>query len=625
MNTERIRPTLLIALLLLTTTVAYADDLSFTVQAPSTVVQGNQFQVAYTINTQKVKDFRLGNVTDFDVLMGPSRSSQFSMVNGKTSSSITYTYVMRGNKEGTYTIPPATIVAGNEKLESKSVKIKVLPPDEPSSGQGSSSSSGSSSNQGRSQSSGSGAAASSNNGQISDNDIFLVASANKTKVYEQEAILLTYKVYTTVNLTELNGKMPDLKGFHMQEVDLPANKEFTLEHYRGRNYKTLVWRQFVLFPQQSGTLEIPSVTYEGTILQQVRTADPFDIFFNGGSSYTKVQKSLRTPKLTIEVSPLPAGRPASYYGGVGDFSISSDISTQELKENEAVTVRLVISGTGNMKLLKTPELNFPTDFEVYDPKVENNFKLKTGGLSGNKVIEYLAIPRHAGEYQISGFEFSYFDTKTKAYKTLTTNPYTLKVNRGNGSTTAVSSGYVNKEDLRLLGEDIRYINLKEVPPQTRGNQFLGSTRYWLYYLVPVLLFMLAVIVWRKKAIENANIAKVKTKKANKVASKRLKQAKKLMSGGEEAAFYDEVLKALWGYTSDKLGIPVAQLSKDNIATELALCNVPENTISEFTTLLSDCEFARYAPAISGIKVQDIYDRTVSLMDKLENNIKIVKN
>jgi len=610
---------LFVALFLLLAGHSYADEVTFTVQAPNAVVQGNQFQLAYTINTQKVKDFRIGNITDFDVLMGPSRSSQFSMVNGKTSSSITYTYVLRGNKEGTYTIPPATISVGGKTIESKSVSIKVLPPDDTSTGQGSSNnSSAGSSNTSRSQGT---TTTTSSNGQISDKDIFLVASANKTKVYEQEAILLTYKVYTTVNLTELNGKMPDLKGFHMQEVDLPANKEFTLEHYKGRNYKTLVWRQFVLFPQQTGTLEIPSVTYEGTILQQVRTADPLDFFFNGGSSYTKVQKSLRTPKLTIEVSPLPSGRPASYYGGVGDFSISSDISTQELKENEAVTVRLVISGTGNMKLLKTPEINFPADFEVYDPKVENNFKLKTGGLSGNKVIEYLAIPRHAGEYEIPGFEFSYFDTKTKSYKTLNTSPYTLKVNRGSGSTTAVTSGYVNKEDLRLLGEDIRYINLKDARYQSRTNYFLGSTSYWLFYLIPVLVLIVAILVWRKNAVENANMAKVKTKKANKLASKRLKAAKKLMGGGDDAAFYDEVLKALWGYTSDKLGIPVANLSKDNIASELTSRGVPETTVEEFTKLLSDCEFARYAPAISGIKVQDIYDRTDSLMDKLENSIK----
>ena len=608
----------LLALILLTSGRVYADELSFTVQAPSTVVQGNQFQLAYSINTQTVKDFRIGNISDFDILMGPSRSSQISIINGKKSSSITYTYVLRGRKEGTYTIPPATITAGGKTLESKSVKIKVLPPDEPSAGQGRGSSSGNSSGSGSASGS---SAQSSGSGQISESDLFLVTSANKTKVFEQEAILLTYKVYTTLNLVQLNGNMPDLKGFHMQEVDLPTNKEFTLEHYRGRNYKTLVWRQFVLFPQQTGTLEIPSITYEATIRQQVRTADPFDIFFNGGSTYTNVEKTLRTPKLNIEVSPLPAGRPASYYGGVGDFSISSDISTQELKENEAVTVRLVISGTGNMKLLKTPELTFPTDFEVYDPKVENNFKLKTGGLSGNKVIEYLAIPRHAGDYQIPGFQFSYFDTKSKEFKTLTTSPYTLKVNRGNGSTTAVTSGYVNKEDLRLLGEDIRYIHLKDAHLQQRGVSFFGSTSYWLFYLIPVLILLTTILVWRKKAIENANVAKVKTKKANKVASKRLKAAKALMAGGNEAAFYDETLKALWGYTSDKLGIPVASLSKDNIATELTAKGAPETTVGEFTALLSDCEFARYAPAISGVKMQDIYERTVNLMDKLEGCLK----
>lgn len=611
---------LFIAFFLLLAGNVFADDeIKFTVQAPSTVVQGSQFQLAYSINTQKVKEFRLGSITDFDILMGPSRSSQFSMVNGETSSSITYTYVLRGTKEGTYTIPAATIQVNGNTIESKPVTIKVLPPDQTSSGQGSGTTSSSSRSSGSSASS-QGAAVSSSSGNISDNDIFLVASANKTKVYEQEAILLTYKVYTTVNLTELNGKMPDLKGFAMQEVELPANKEFTLEHYKGRNYKTLVWRQFVLFPQQSGTLEIPSVTYEGTILQQSRTIDPLDIFFNGGSSYTKVQKSLRTPKLTIDVSPLPAGKPASYCSGVGEFSISSDISTQEVKENEAVTVRMVISGTGNMKLIKTPEINFPADFEVYDPKIDNNFKLKTNGLSGNKVIEYLAIPRHAGDYEIPSVQFSYFDTKEKAYKTLSTPTYQLKVNRGNGSTTAVSSGYVNKEDLKLLGQDIRYIDLSDAKLQSKDGYFFGSFRYWLFYIIPTLLLLAALLIWRKKAAENANMAKVKTKKANKVATKRLKNANKLMTGNDDAAFYDEILKALWGYTGDKLNIPVSKLSKDNIASELAGHGVDEKTIGEFTALLGDCEFARYAPAISGVKVEEIYDRTVNLIDKMEVSI-----
>lgn len=599
----------------------FAESLEFTVQAPNAVVQGDQFRLSYTINTQKVKDFRVGSITDFDVLMGPSRSSQLSIINGTKTSSITYTYILRAGKEGTYTIPPATIVAEGKSMESKSVTVKVLPPDEDE-GQGSASTSGNGNRQQGSASSGTGAAASSSqNGQVSDKELFLVASTNKTKVYEQEAILLTYKVYTTVDLRELDGKIPDLKGFHMQEVELPANKSFSLESYKGKNYKTVVWQQFVLFPQQTGILEIPPVEYEGTIYQQVRSADPLDFFFNGGSSYVKVQKTLRTPKLTIEVSPLPAGKPASYYGGVGEFSISSDISTQELKENEAVTVRLIISGTGNMKLLKTPEVLFPSDFEVYDPKVDNNFKLKTNGLSGNKAIEYLAIPRHAGDYEIPGVEFTYFDTKNKEYKTLTTPSYNLKVNRGSGSTTTVTTGYVNKEDLKLLGEDIRFIDLKDTNLKVKGEYFFGSLNYWLWYIVPTALLLACIIIWRKKAVENANISKVKTKKANKVATKRLKEAKKLMTNNNESAFYDEVLRALWGYTGDKLNIPVAKLSKDNIAVELTNHGVDEKTIQEFTNLLGDCEFARYAPSASNITVADVYDRTVSLMNKMEDAIR----
>ena len=589
------------------------EELKFTVQAPNAVVQGEQFRLVYSVNTQKVKDFRLGAIDDFDILMGPSRSSSFSMINGQKSSSITYTYVLRGQKEGTYTIPPASIVANGNAMQSKAVTVKVLPPDETSNKANTSS-------QGQSTSKATGTTSSSS-GEISDNDVFLIASANKTKVYEQEAILLTYKAYTTLNLTELNGKMPDLKGFHMQEVELPENKEFQLEHYKGRNYKTLIWRQFVLFPQQSGTLEIPSVTYEGTILQQNRNIDPFDVFFNGGSSYVKIKKTLRTPKVTIDVSPLPTGKPTSYYGGVGQFSISSDISTQELKENEAVTLRIIVSGTGNMKLIKTPEVSFPADFEIYDPKVENNFKLKTGGLSGNKVFEYLAIPRHAGEYEIPPVEFSYFDTGTKTYKTLATPSYRLKVNRGEGSTASVTTNYVNKEDLRMLGQDIRYINLSDAPLQARERFFFGSKRYWLFYLVPLLLLFVALIIWRKKATENANIAKTKTKKANKVASKRLKKAKALMTENKDAEFFDEVLRALWGYTSDKLSIPVSQLSKENISSELFAKNVDAQLIDDFNKLLADCEFARYAPSASGLTKSDIYNQANDLIDKMESSIR----
>ena len=590
-----------------------AEDVTFTADAPSAVVMGETFRLSYTVNTHSVKNFRIGNIVDFDVLMGPnqSSSSSTSIVNGVRTSSktITYTCILRPKQEGTFTIPAATITAEGKQLTSKELVVKVLPPDQR----------GSSAQQTSAQGRG---ITTSQRGKINDEDLFIVATVNKKKVYEQEAILLTYKIYTTVNLTNVSGKMPDLKGFHTQEVEMPkGNREFELEHYKGRNYRTIVWSQYVLFPQQSGQLEIPSITFEGTIAQRVQNYDPFEAFFNGGSSYVNVQKAIHTPKLTIDVSPLPSGKPASYYGGVGDFKISSTISTTELKENEAVTLKLVISGTGNMKLIKTPEVKFPADFEIYDSKVDNKFTLKTSGLSGNKVIEYLAIPRHGGNYTIPPVEFSYFDVKSGGYKTLATPEYVLNVAKGSGSSTSAPVNYVSKEELRLLGQDIRYINLAEAKYRGKGAYLYGTTSYWLWYVIPFIGFLVIVIVYRKQAIENANIAKVKTKKAGKMATRRLKVAKQKMQQKDKTGFYDEVLKALWGYLSDKLSMPVSELSKDNIAVKLAQCQVAQELIDECLALVGECEFARYAPSLSHLSEEQIYDKVDALMDRLENAIR----
>ena len=590
----------------------HAEELSFTANAPSAVVIGETFRLSFTINTHNAKGFRMGSIEDFDILSGPnqSSSSSTSIINGVRTSSktLTFTCILRPKAEGTFTIPAATITADGALMTSKELKIKVLPADQR----------GSQSQQVASQ----GRGAASQSGQISDDDLFIIASVNKKKVYEQEAVLLTYKIYTTVNLTNVSGKMPDLKGFHTQEMEMPkGNREFELEHYNGRNYRTIVWSQYVLFPQQSGQLEIPSITFEGTVAQRVQNYDPFEAFFNGGSSYVNVQKPIRTPKLTIDVSPLPSGKPASYYGGVGDFSVSSTISTTELKEDEAVTLKLVISGTGNMKLIKTPEVKFPADFEVYDPKVDNKFTLKTGGLSGNKVIEYLAIPRHAGNYTIPQVEFSYFDVKSGSYKTLTTPEYTLAVAKGSGSSSSAPVGYVSKEELRLLGQDVRYINLGEALYHPKGAYLYGTMGYWLWYIIPFAAFLIIVVVYRKQAVENANIAKVKTKKASKVATRRLKMAKQKMREGDKAGFYDEVLKALWGYLGDKLSMPVSELSKDNISTKLADRQVPETLVEECLVLVGECEFARYAPSLSNASEAQIYDKVNALMDELENTIR----
>ena len=589
-----------------------AEELTFTADAPNAVVMGETFRLSYTVNTHNAKSFRVGNITDFDILSGPNRSSSMSStsVNGvrTTSHTLTFTCILRPKREGTFTIPSATITAEGKLLTSKELTVKVLPPDQQRSQQ--------SSSQGR-------GATTSQSGNISDEDLFIVAMVNKKNVYEQEAILLTYKIYTAVNLTNVSGKMPDLKGFHSQEVEMPkGNREFQLEHYNGRNYRTIVWSQYVLFPQHSGQLEIPSITFEGTVAQRVQSYDPFEAFFNGGSSYVNVQKPIRTPKLTIDVSPLPSGRPASYYGGVGDFNISSSISSTELKEDEAVTLKLVVSGTGNMKLIKTPEVKFPADFEVYDPKVDNKFTLKAGGLSGNKVIEYLAIPRHGGSYTIPPVEFTYFDVENGSYKTLTTPEYTLDVAKGSGSVSgATPVGYVSKEELRLLGQDIRYINLKDAHYHVKGRFFFGTIGYWLWYIIPFTAFIVIIIVYRKQAVESANIAKVKTKKASKVATRRLKVAKQKMQEKDKAGFYDEVLKALWGYLSDKLSMPVSELSKENIAAKLTMCQVPGELVEECVVLIGECEFARYAPTLSGYADEKVYGKVAALMNRLENAIK----
>lgn len=599
------RKVILLLIGIVSTLVVWADEkVTFVADAPEVVVSGEQFRLSFTVNTQKVKDFRAPSIKDFDVLMGPSRSTQYSNYNGVVTNSITFTYILMAGKEGEYTIPGASVVADGNPYVSNSVKVKVLPPDQ-------------SHNQGNN--GGTSSRNQSSKGQISSKELFITATASKTNVYEQEAFLLTYKIYTQVNLTGLDGDMPDLKGFHTQEVELPRQKQWTLEHYNGRNYNTTVYSQYVLFPQQAGKLEIPSITFEGVVTEVVPSNDPFD-FFNGGSR-RDIKKNIVTPKLTINVKELPEGKPANFSGGVGVFTVSSSISTQELKTNDAVTVKLVISGAGNMKLISTPEVAFPQDFEIYDPKVENKFTLTREGLSGNKVIEYLAIPRHAGEFVIPPVEFSFFNIKTQQYQTLKTEPYTLKVAKGEGNAEQVVANFTNKEDLKVLGKDIRYIKMGDTDLKPKDDYFYGTVTYWAWYLVPLLLFVSFMVIYRKQAQENANVAKVRTKKANKVATKRMKYAGKLLAENKKDAFYDEVLKALWGYISDKLNIPVSQLSKDNIEDELIKYGVEEELIKQFIMTLNECEFARYAPGNQTDAMDKLYASAVDVISKMENSIK----
>lgn len=597
-----------IALLALTVQ-AYADDkVTFTASAPDAVAVGDQFRLSYTVNTQKVKNFRAPSIKGFDVLMGPSRSYSMQSINGNTTETLTFTYILLAQKEGEYTIPGATITANGDQMLSNSVKIKVLPADKTNSSQ-----SGNAQSTSRSSSSGT---------SISNNDLFITATASKTTAYEQEAILLTYKIYTVVDLRGFdNVKLPDFKGFHSQEVELPNDRRWGLEHYKGRNYHSTIYRQFVLFPQQSGKLTIDAARFDASIEKMDAIDDPFEAFFNGGAGSIQIKKTLMTPKLTIDVKPLPAGKPADFSGGVGEFNISSSINSTKVKTNDAITVKVVISGTGNLKLVGEPEVKFPEDFEVYDPKVDSKFRLTNAGLSGNKVIEYLAIPRNAGTYKIPAIKFSYFDIKSRSYKTLTTEEYTVQVEKGAGNASQTIANFTNKEDLKVLNEDIRFIKQNDVKLSPKGEYFFGSMGYWLFYIIPGLIFIACFLIYRKQIAANANVAKVRTKKANKVAVKRMKQAGKLLAANEKDAFYDEVLKALWGYISDKLSIPVSQLSKDNIEEELRKYGVAEDLIKEFLNALNSCEFARFAPGDANQAMDKVYSDSLEVISKMENSIK----
>lgn len=588
----------------------WADDkVSFTASAPDAVAVGDQFRLSYTIITKKVRDFQAPSMKGFDVLMGPSRSEQSSVqsINGKTTSTsrITFTYILMANAEGEYTIPGASITADGNQMISNSVNIKVLPRDNAASSQG-----------------GGNVSANGRGKAIANNDLFITATVNKTNVYEQEAFLLTYKIYTAVDLRMFeNVKLPDFKGFHSQEVELPNNRRWGLEHYKGRNYQTTIYRQFVLFPQQSGKLTIEPARFDASIAQMLEVDDPFEAFFNGGNNYVEIKKTLMTPRLEINVKPLPTGKPANFSGGVGEFELSSSVSTTQVKTNDAVTLKIVISGTGNLKLLSDPTIEFPADFEVYDPKVDNKSRLTNEGLSGSKVIEYLVIPRTAGIYKIPSVKFSYFDIKSRSYKTLSTEEYTINVDKGEGNAQQVISNFTNKEDLKVLNEDIRFIKQGNVKLTKKGEFFYGTTNYWMFYIIPAFIFIVFFVIYRKRIAANSNIAHMRTKKANKVAVKRLKLAGKLLSENKKNEFYDEVLKALWGYISDKLNIPLSRLSKDNVEEELQNYGVKEELIQEFIAALNNCEFARFAPGNDNQAMDKVYTASLEVISKMENSIK----
>lgn len=595
---------------------AFADDVRITASAPSTVEVGDKFQVKFQINSQDFSNFNAPNFKGFEVLYGPSTStsSSYQYINGKAShsTSVTYTFTVLCDKAGTYSIGSATVEAGGKTVKSNPINVKVLPLGQGPSSQPSNRGGASTRQTTRPVTTG---------GNISSKDLFMTATANKTNVYEQEAILLTYKIYSAVNLTQLDGKLPNLDGFQIQEMPLPRTKQFKIENYNGRNYQTVVWSQYLLFPQKSGELVIPSITYEGIVQEINPNIDPIEAFFNGTGGVMDFKKKITTPKVVINVQPL-SDKPTGFSGGVGRFSIESSINANTVKTNDAINLKVVISGKGNMKLINTPEVAFPKDFETYDAKVTDNFSISTDGLTGTRQFEYLAVPRTHGTYTIPPINFVYFDTSSRSYKTVSTEPYTIVVEKGKGTSNKAVADFTNgQRAVDQIGVDIRYIKRGDSELRKNNETFFSGYSYWLCYVIAVVLFVLIVILANKYRTDNQNEAKSRGRKANKIATKRLKYASVLLKDKKKGEFYDEVLKALWGYIADKLNMPQEYLNKDNIQNRLEEKGVEQPLIDDFIKVLDNCEFARYAPGEGEGAMDSVYEGAIDVISKMENIIK----
>jgi len=543
-----------------------------------------------------------------EVIAGPYSSVQrsYQMINGRTSSSssITYTYTLYAEKNGTYTIPAAHAKIGGKTISSKTIQIKV--------------SGNAPKNNGAPRMHGDAEEPTRHTGtKITGKDLFVKVTASKRRVHEQEPILLTYKVYTLVDLTSLDGKMPDLTGFHTQQIDLPLQKSWHIENVNGRNYRCVTWSQYVMYPQMTGKLKIPEITFKGNVVVLNRSIDPFEAFFNGGSGYEEVKRNIVAPALEIQVDPLP-NKPAGFSGGVGKMTISASVDKAKVKAGDPITLRVVVGGTGNLKLMKQPNVEFPKDFDKYDPKITDKTRLTTSGIKGEMIYDFLVVPRNQGSYTIPAINFIYYDTAANSYKTLRTKPIAIEVAKGDGTANS-SSDYTKEKE-----NDIRTIKTDDAEVRATTSFFFETTTYWMLLFVPLAAFIVLFIVFRKRALDNADIVKKRGRKANKIATKRLKRANKLMQELKASEFYDEILRTLWGYVSDKLNMPAEQLSRENISENLIRGGIKAETIERFMYALDECEFERYAPGDEKGNMDKTYNSAMAAITDIEESLNTSK-
>jgi len=603
--------TILFIILSITAMQVFAEDVNITASAPGVVTLGQQFQVVFSINA-KPKSFTAPTFKDFTILAGPYTSSQSSIqvINGEMSQSVeySYTYVLQANKEGKFTIEEAKATVGGKTYSSNIITIEVV--------KGSASAPPSSGGQQQQQ----------QNRQESENveenkeDIFVKILTDKKEAYQGEAITATIKIFSRINISDLqNAKFPSFNGFTKEEIETP---QITLQReiINGKVHLTGIIKKYVLIPQHSGEITIDPFELD-VIYQQRVNAAPRSIFDDFFGTYRDVKQTVKSEPFKIKIKPLPEPKPAGFTGGVGNFNFSASIDKPKAKQNDGITLKIKISGNGNIKYTDLPKISFPSDFEVYDPKITTDVKASSNGLTGSKIFEYLIIPRHYGNYTIPSFNFTYFDIASKQYKTYKSPEFNLNIEKSNEpSSTPMVSGF-SKEDISFFGKDIRYIKTNNIKLYQKNKQYYGAKNFYLAYLISFVLFIAIIIISRKQIKERANIQKVKNKRANRLAIKRLKQAKIAIKENDNQKFYEEISKALWGYIGDKLFIPTADLSKEIAINELIKREVNKQLIDELIDIIDKCEFARYAPSAINVSMTEIYNSAAKVISKLENEMK----
>jgi hypothetical protein len=592
----------------------FSENIQLTASAPKVVESGQQFEITFSINGNP-SGFKPPDFKNFSVLGGPSNSSSTNVqiVNGRMSQSITnsYTYYLQAGNPGTYTIDPAKATVDGKNYTSNSISIEVVKGQASATNKGTTP--GNQSQQGESQE---------EVAQVGNEDVFVRILVDKTTLYQGESLVATIKLFSRLNISSIeNAEYPSFTGFFRQDIETQPLRSLQQENVNGKIYYTGIIQKMILFPQQSGQLVIDPFVLQCVVQQQIgrRSRSVFDDFF--GPSYQEVRKKIQSLPVKIVIKPLPMNKPESFKGAVGDFTFKSSINKNKVKSNEAITLKISISGNGNLKMIEPFEIGFPTDFDTYDPKITINATASNAGVFGSKTFEYLVIPRHSGKFKIPGVDFTFFDTKSKQYKTLTSEDFDITVEKSaDEGANAVVSG-VSKEDVRFIGKDIQYI-ITQIPDfKKKDTFFFGTLSFYLFYLVSSIVFIICLLLWRKRIKDNANVLLVKNRRANKVAKKRLREANQSLKTGNKEQFYENILKALWGYMSDKLTIPVSELSREKVQDEVRNRNIDIGLINKFLEITDACEYARYAPLAGSSKMDSIYNDAVSLLSSFEQKVK----